>query len=220
MTNKLNDNRQALLHGRIGKPVGTYSTNDAQTTWLSQMRGRVGDTLQELWTQEFLAVAGATVKVVYDYSDQQHMYLDFLGAAGESLDEKWMDFWDGSTPTAPVGINVAPVELTAGAQGAFKRGYKRDSFGTLTPNVLTTGNEVTLLQVRNNSGRTEFQVEGVYAQDAFLSMEIIGAGGGTLLTADAQYEWLLGDDGLETRWRWNGTANILTDATLYVIDFH
>jgi len=99
MTNKVNDDKQTELADVTGKPVGTYKTNDGEIDWLKRVRGRTGDTLNELWMQEFIAVAGgAGAKWVYSFDDNARIYLTFLNRIGTTLPEMWQDFWNGNAP--------------------------------------------------------------------------------------------------------------------------
>jgi hypothetical protein len=113
------------------------------------------------------------------------------------------------------GTIVTPdLTMTTGTAGQWV-GFAIGSVGSITPTQLTDGNDIQRVRVNSGTGRTEFRVEGLYPQDAFTSMEIIGGGGGVLNTAAANYS----QGAMHTLWQWNGTSNLLIDATVYAVDF-
>jgi hypothetical protein len=96
---KVNDYKMAQLAAITGKPVGTFATPDMEVDWLSRVRGRAGNTLNELWEQEFIALAsGSGAKVSNAFDDNAVIYLTFLNRTGDTLPEMWQDFWNGNTP--------------------------------------------------------------------------------------------------------------------------
>jgi hypothetical protein len=205
---KLNDYKMAELAAITGKPVGTFNMVDMEMDWLSRVRGRAGNTLNELWKQEFFAVTAGAAKLTMAYDDSAMLYLKTLGLIGETLPELWLDFWNGN---APVGINASST-LTVG-QSSNQRGYVRDNYGSMVPDLLGNGDEIRRLTVRNSNGAVRFQVEGDWAQNAFITFEIIGAGS-VLLSANAEYS----QTPTETHWKWTGTDLSLTTGNVYLVE--
>lgn len=93
---QVTDMRQKSLHRDLSAAsTGLYSTQDAQKKWLKDIRGRTGNTLQELWTQEFLATGGANVKIGQSYMDNQKAWLKNLSHTQPNSNDEWFDYWFG-----------------------------------------------------------------------------------------------------------------------------
>jgi len=118
------------------------------------------------------------------------------------------------TPPPLVKIVTPDLALTVGKSGAW-RGYNRGAYGSIAPDLLTDGNEIRTISVRNSNGNMELLVEGTYPQDEFTSIELVGQGGGALLSADATHI----QGGGETTWLWSGTGNSLTKTDVIAVEF-
>lgn len=112
-------------------------------------------------------------------------------------------------------INMPDLLMTVGQNGGGTRhGYRRGMYGTAVPDLMVDGNELREVRLRISNGNFSFKVEGLYPQDEFISMEVIGTGG-VLLTADATHSQMGGN----TTWKWNGTTIDLVVGNDYAIDF-
>ena len=130
-----------------------------------------------------------------------------------TLNERWYDFWmTGVLPS--INVNTPELVLTTGKQGQ-NFGFKIGSYGSIDPTVLKDGNDIQRFTVNNANGRVEFQVEGVYPQDEFNALEIIGIDAGVFLQEEADYN----SNPLRTRWRWDNSNALLEDATVYAVEF-
>ena len=99
MSNKVNDDKMTELSFIATKVTGAVATEDMEVDWLKRVRGRTGSTLNELWMQEFIAVAGgAGAKWTNAFNDNARIYLTCLNRTGTTLPEMWQDFWDGNAP--------------------------------------------------------------------------------------------------------------------------
>jgi hypothetical protein len=93
---KLNDLKVATLQTETGL-VG--SINDLEVDWLKRIRGHSGNTLNELWIQEFLAQGIPPA----GFNDMAMAYLAFNGFAG-TLNERWLLFWGTTPPVLPSAV--------------------------------------------------------------------------------------------------------------------
>jgi hypothetical protein len=202
---KLNEVKYAALTAAL--PKAKWTLNGAEHAWLELQGATAGKTLNEKWYEVF-ARSGVS------WNESAHIWLTTQGVSeGGTLNERFFRYWTALAPP-PVVINMPDLSLTTGSLGQWV-GFRRGGYGSITPDQLSDGNLIRRLRVRNSTGRTDFRVQGLYPQDEFTTMEIVGAGGGVLNTVDATFSQANG----KTLWRWNGTANILSDATVYVVNF-
>lgn len=154
----------------------------------------------------------AETNSLYGNSDEDA----FLTAAGYprsagSLNDRWYAYWENYTP--PVEIEFPDLTLNVGNNGANIHGFVWGDFGSINPDQTTRGDNIVRITCNNLQGNFRFRVNGIYAQNAFARMEIVGIG--DLFAADAVYSNPMGD----TLFYWPNTGLALPDATVLAVNF-
>lgn len=89
----VNELKYTALVGITGLDTGHI--NELEIAWLRDVQGRAGDTLNELWINEFVANSGGTAKANLPFNQNAVLYLLDKGIPVQPLSTMWWLFWAG-----------------------------------------------------------------------------------------------------------------------------